>query len=120
MPKLSEAELLARDAERDLGAELLESIRELRALRYPAKFEAAPERGFVVTFRDIPEAITQGETEVEAMERAGDVLMSSMDFYFKDQRPVPMPSRAQNGELLVELPPSVTAKVLRINEKLTA
>lgn len=31
MPKLSEAELLARDAERDLGAELLESLREMKA-----------------------------------------------------------------------------------------
>lgn len=31
MPKLSGAELLARDAERDLGAELLESLREMKA-----------------------------------------------------------------------------------------
>ena len=89
-------------------------------MRYPALFSAAPEGGFVVTFRDVPEAITQGETEAEAMERARDVLTSSMDFYCEDQRPVPMPSSAQNGELLVELPPIVTAKVLRFNEKLTA
>lgn len=31
MPKLSESELLARDAERDLNAELLESAREMKA-----------------------------------------------------------------------------------------
>jgi putative transcriptional regulator len=31
MPKLSEAELLARDAHRDLNAELLESISEMKA-----------------------------------------------------------------------------------------
>ena len=31
MPKLSEAELLARDAQRDLNAELLESIAEMKA-----------------------------------------------------------------------------------------
>jgi putative transcriptional regulator len=31
MPKLSETELLARDAQRDLNAELLESINELKA-----------------------------------------------------------------------------------------
>lgn len=31
MPKLSEAELLARDAGRDLGAELLASLREMKA-----------------------------------------------------------------------------------------
>ena len=31
MPKLSDPKLLARDAKRDLGAELLESVRELKA-----------------------------------------------------------------------------------------
>ena len=31
MPKLSETELLARDAQRDLNAELLESIAEMKA-----------------------------------------------------------------------------------------
>jgi len=31
MPKLSESELLARDAERDLNAELLESARQMKA-----------------------------------------------------------------------------------------
>ncbi len=31
MPKLTEAELLARDAERDLNAELLESINQMKA-----------------------------------------------------------------------------------------
>ncbi len=31
MPKLSEAELLARDAQSDLNAELLESIAEMKA-----------------------------------------------------------------------------------------
>lgn len=87
-------------------------------MRYPAKFEPAEEGGFVVTFRDIPEAITQGETEAEAMEMAEDVLFSAMEFYFEDQRPVPMPSRAQKGEHLVELPPSVWAKVLLLNEML--
>lgn len=87
-------------------------------MRYPAKFEPAEEGGFVVTFRDIPEAITQGDTKAEAMEMAEDVLYSSMEFYFDDQRPVPMPSRAQKGERQVELPPSVWAKVLLLNEML--
>jgi putative transcriptional regulator len=31
MPKLSETELLARDEKRDLGAELLESVQEMKA-----------------------------------------------------------------------------------------
>jgi len=87
-------------------------------MRYPALFTTADEGGFVVTFRDIPEAITQGDTEAEAMEMAEDVLVSSMDFYFDDGRPVPPPSKAQSGERLVELPASVAAKVLLKNEML--
>ena len=83
---------------------------------YPAQFEAAPEGGFVVTFRDIPEAITQGDTEEEAMEMAKDALVTAMDFYFEDRRNVPAPSAALSGERLVPLPPSVYAKVLLLNE----
>ena len=88
-------------------------------MRYPAKFKPAPEGGFVVTFRDIPEAITQGETEAEAMEMAEDVLYSSMELYFDDKRAVPLPSAVKRGEHLVALPPSVWAKVLLLNEMLS-
>lgn len=87
-------------------------------MRYPAKFEPAEEGGFVVTFRDIPEAITQGDNETEAMEMAEDALLSAMDFYFEDRRPVPLPSKRIHGERLVTLPPSITAKVLLLNEML--
>lgn len=87
-------------------------------MQYPALFEPAPEGGFVVTFRDIPEAITQGETEAEALEMAEDALLTCMDFYFDDKRAVPPPSKARKGERLVALPPSVAAKVLLLNEML--
>ncbi len=87
-------------------------------MRYPAHFEPAPEGGFVVTFRDIPEAITQGDTEAEAMEMAEDVLYSAMEFYFEDKRSVPLPSAAKRGERLIDLPASVAAKVLLLNEML--
>lgn len=85
---------------------------------YPATFTPAPEGGFVVTFRDIPEAITQGDDKTDAIIMAEDVLLSSMDFYFEDQRPVPMPSEPLDGEVLIELPTSVFAKVLLLNEML--
>lgn len=85
---------------------------------YPARFEEAPEGGFVVTFRDIPEAITQGDTEAEAMEMAADALLTSMDFYFEDRRAVPAPSDPLPGERLVHLPASVAAKVLLLNEQI--
>ena len=85
---------------------------------YPAQFIPAEEGGFVVTFRDLPEAITQGDTEEEAYEMAADVLLSTMDFYFEDMRPVPLPSPVRDDDKLVELPTSVFAKVLLLNEML--
>lgn len=57
----------------------------------------------MVTFRDIPEAITQGDTWAEAMEMAEDVLRSAMEFYSENKRPVPLPSAVKRGERLVVL-----------------
>jgi antitoxin HicB len=85
-------------------------------MKYPALFTLAAEGGFVVTFRDLPEAITQGDTEHEAMEMAEDVLYSTMELYLDDKRPVPLPSKAKSGEKFVFLPPSAWAKVLLLNE----
>lgn len=86
-------------------------------LRYPALIEP-DEDGFMVSFRDIPEALTSGKTVEEAREMAADALLTSMDFYFEDKRPVPAPSKAKKGEELVELPASVSAKVLLLNAML--
>lgn len=82
---------------------------------YPAKFAPDADGGFVVTFRDIPEAITQGDTMEEAMEAARDALITAMDFYVEDRRAVPPPSKARKGEQMVELPISVAAKVALLN-----
>ena len=67
-------------------------------LRYPAIFEPAEEGGFVVTFPDIPEAITQGEDVDDAMLHAADALETALDFYFDAQRPVPKPSKPKRGQ----------------------
>ena len=83
---------------------------------YPAKFTPDNEiGGFVVTFRDIPEAITQGDTFEDTKIMASDALLTSMYFYFEDNRPVPAPSVAEQGEVLINLPSSTYAKVLLLN-----
>ena len=72
----------------------------------------------LVTFPDIPEAITQGDNRAHALEMAKEALESAMDFYFEGRRPVPAPSKPKRGQVLVELPPSIAAKVLLLNEML--
>lgn len=86
-------------------------------MKYPATF--TPDTGgFVVTFRDIPEAITQGDDEADAMDMAKDVLISAMEIYFDEKRQVPAPSALQPGERLVPLPASIAVKVLLLNQML--
>ncbi len=86
-------------------------------MKYPATF--TPETGgFVVTFRDIPEAITQGDDEADAVFMATDVLQCAIGVYFDEKRPVPAPSNPKKGERLIALPASVAAKVLLLNEML--
>ena len=72
--------------------------------------------GFTVTFPDIPEAISEGDTEAEALAHAHDALVSALDFYFEDRRPVPLPSPPKRRQKIVELPASLAAKVLLLNE----
>ncbi|HSI02041.1 MAG TPA: type II toxin-antitoxin system HicB family antitoxin [Reyranella sp.] len=85
-------------------------------MQFPVTLHRNKGGGFTVTFRDIPEAISEGDTEVEALTHARDALMSALDFYFEDRRPVPLPSRPKRGQRIVELPASLAAKVLLLNE----
>ena len=87
-------------------------------MHFPVHLEPAEEGGFVVTFPDIPEAITQGEDVEDALVHAADALGSALEFYFEARRPVPSPSKLKRGQRVVELPVSVAAKVLLLNEML--
>jgi antitoxin HicB len=71
-----------------------------------------------VSFPDIPEAHTFGNNRNHALAMAKEALELAMEFYFDDQRPVPLPSRVRKGQTVVNLSPSVAAKVLLLNEML--
>ncbi len=84
---------------------------------YPARIQKQPD-GHVVSFRDIPEALTAGTTRQQAVDMAADALATAMEFYFEDRRHVPLPSQARKGETVIDLPASVAVKVLLLNEML--
>ncbi|WP_071058149.1 type II toxin-antitoxin system HicB family antitoxin [Pelistega sp. MC2] len=85
---------------------------------YPAHFEPAEEGGFVVTFPDLPEGITQGDTYEEAMEMAEDILISCVEIYFDEEKQFPAPRLVKKSEEAVFLPDSIYAKVLLHNTML--
>lgn len=60
---------------------------------YPAAFELDRKAGYTVTFPDLPEAITQGETLEDAMEMAEDVLSMAVQYRMKHGEHLPRPSK---------------------------
>ena len=71
-----------------------------------------------MTFRDIPEAITQSDDDAEAMMIAEDALLSSMDFYIQSKRRVLQPSPMVEGERMVNLSADVEVRIRLLNESL--
>lgn len=69
-------------------------------LSYPARLKRDG-RGFMVSFPDIPEALTCGSTREEALKMAADALATALEFYAEDGRPVPAPSKLKRGQALV-------------------
>ncbi|HGF9411337.1 TPA: type II toxin-antitoxin system HicB family antitoxin [Acinetobacter baumannii] len=88
-------------------------------MQYPATFTLNPKTGcYFVEFRDIPEALTQGYSIEEATEEAKDALITAMDFYFENNRHIPMPSPIQEGDQVIDLPLSIWSKILLLNTML--
>ncbi len=77
-------------------------------LRYPTIIRKEGD-AFVVSFPDFPEAHTFGEDRDEANARAIDALMTVVDAYISDKRPIPAPTRARRDS--VTLPPMMELKV---------
>lgn len=75
---------------------------------YPAQFEDCLgvecfKCSIVVTFRDVPEAITQGDTFEDALDMAEDALRTAMEFYNEDGKTFPTPSEPQHGDVMIAL-----------------
>ena len=64
-----------------------------------------------VFFADVPEAISSGKSEAEALDRAQDALTVALSGYLDEGRPLPVPSRAKRGQHVVVLPPRVAIKL---------
>lgn len=66
--------------------------------------------GFVVTFVDVPEAITQGDDLLEALHQAADCLDEAMAGRIRRHDPIPEPSPVQAGQYAVAVPALTAAK----------
>ena len=88
-------------------------------LAYPVELTPDDNDTFLVTFPDIPEAITFGETKEEALVYGLDALETILEVYMERKMPIPFPSTA-NGRLVVVLPVVIAGKVVLHNTLIEA
>ena len=78
---------------------------------FPARLTADEvDGGFVVTFRDLKGAITQGDSVKDALHQAADCLEEYVAFCLREGRDIPSPSRPRRGEHLVPVPALMATK----------
>ena len=78
---------------------------------YPCDHAVEDDGDLVVTFPDVPAAITSGADRVAALSLASDALATALAGYVHVQRDIPLPRAANDGQELVAVPPVVAAKL---------
>ena len=96
-----------------LGLKLLASVRQMNAnmrarqssvlmgARYPATIEKQPDGSFMVSFVDLPNTFTEGETKEEALNNAAEVLSGMLAWHLESATFVPPPTQNVKGAFYI-------------------
>ena len=82
----------------------------MERFEYSVLLKAAEEGGFVVTCRDLPPLITQGENKEDALAQAADAMDEVFATYMLEGLTFPTPSKTRRGEYSVAPPAETMAK----------
>ena len=82
---------------------------------YPARITEEAAGEWLVTFPDVPEAITGGESLKEALEMAEDALAVALLTRIERNEPLPAPSPAEKDFTPVGVPAPTAAKLVLID-----
>ena len=82
----------------------------MNQFEYAVKFSASVEGGFVVTCRDLPQLITQGDDLSQALAEAVDAMDEVFAAYMKAGLIFPTPSKARRSEHMISPPADTVAK----------
>jgi antitoxin HicB len=85
--------------------------RHVRTYAYRAVFEPGDESGLVVSFPDVPEAITQGEDRRDAIAQAEEALGLALLSYAQRGLPLPEGRAGARGLIEIAVAPDVAAKL---------
>jgi antitoxin HicB len=82
----------------------------MRSFVYAIALAEDPAGGFVVSCRDMPEVITQGDTREDALEAAEGALQAAIEMRIQDDEDIQVASQAVRGEVLVAVPVGTAMK----------
>ena len=88
----------------------------MRSYQYAAEFTAAEEGGYVVTFPDVPEAITQGETIEQCIEEGSDALEEAIIGRINTGEEIPVAYIRQSGQYFIPVPAQTAFKAALYEE----
>src|SRR5712692_1436397 len=77
---------------------------------YPATLSCDSERRFLVRFPDLPEALTDGASEAEALREAADALSEALMSRIVDGESIPDPSPIRRNQYQIAPEPTVALK----------
>ena len=83
----------------------------MRTFVYSARFEPGDEGGVVVSFPDVPEAITQGDDHADAMRQAQEALGLALLTYPKRGLPIPDAKSKGRGLIRIAVERKVAAEI---------
>ena len=82
----------------------------MNRFEYPVLLTPTDEGGYVVTCRDLPQLVTQGETVGDSVEQAADAMDEVFATYLLAGIDFPPPSKLRRREHLVSPPAETVAK----------
>jgi antitoxin HicB len=80
-------------------------------LKYPVILQSETNEAILVSFPDVPGAVTYGHDEEEALARAVDALETMFIAMIEDREPIPAPSVVKRRQRFVVIPPLTEAKI---------
>jgi antitoxin HicB len=82
----------------------------MKRFEYPVMLTRAKEGGYVVTCRDLPALVTQGNDRSDALAQAADAMDEVLATLMKLGKPFPVASKPRRSERLVSPPVESVAK----------
>jgi len=79
--------------------------------RYPVKLTRLDNGSMTAEFPDVPEALTHGVDEDNALYWARDALLVALSGYMDDRRSIPAPSEPKRSARVLEVPPMQSVKL---------